>query len=190
VSPGRLFVVSGPSGVGKGTVIRRLLSLRPDLVYVPSCTTRAPRPGEAPAHAYRFVSDGEFDRYIAEGAFLEWAWVFGHRSGTLARPVEEHVEAGDIVIKEMDVQGASQVRRRLPDAVLIFVAPPTGEALLERLRSRRTESEEEMARRLAEAPSELAQAGWFDHVVVNHDVDRAAGDLAAIIDGETRPGAP
>jgi guanylate kinase len=167
--------------VGKGTVVRRLLELRPDLAYSVSCTTREPRPGEVEGRDYRFVSEAEFDRLAAEGAFLEWAEVFGHRYGTLEAPIREALARGRDVVLEIDVQGARAVRDRLPEAVLIFLEPPSEEELARRLRSRRTEPERELARRLAGAREELAQRGWFDHVVVNDRVDRAAREVAAII---------
>jgi guanylate kinase len=181
-------VISGPSGVGKGTVVRRLLELRPDLVLSVSCTTRAPRPGEEEGRDYRFVSEDEFRRLIEEGAFLEWAEIYGdHRSGTLLAPVAEALAQENDVILEIDVQGAAKVRKRIPDSVLIFLAPPSNEELTRRLQRRRTETDQQLSRRLAAAQGELRQAGWFDHVVVNDDVDRAAGEVAAIIEKVTNP---
>jgi guanylate kinase len=122
---------------------------------------------------------------VEEGAFLEWAEVFGHRYGTLMAPIAEALEAGGDVILEIDVQGAAAVRRQLPDAVLIFLVPPSWEELERRLRVRRTESDEELARRLHAAREEMEQAAWFDHPVVNDEVERAAAEVAAIIDGAT-----
>jgi guanylate kinase len=169
--------------VGKGTVVGRLRALRPDLVYSVSATTRDPRPGERDGVDYRFISDADFSRLVAEGAFLEWAQIYGdHRSGTLLAPVREALEAGHDVILEVDVQGAAAIRRLVQEAVLVFLAPPSEEELARRLRERRTESEPQRARRLAAAASEMEQAGWFDHVVVNDDVDQAAAQVAAIID--------
>jgi guanylate kinase len=153
-----------------------------------SCTTRPPRPGEVDGRDYRFVSRREFEELVEGGAFLEWAEVFGHRYGTLMGPVAEALEQGRDVILEIDVQGAARVRERMPDAVLIFLAPPTLEALVERIRRRHTESEVEMARRLAAARWELDQTSWFDHVVINDEIDRAAAEVAAIIDDNPDPG--
>jgi guanylate kinase len=153
-----------------------------------SCTTRPPRPGEVEGRDYRFVSPEEFDRLVEEGAFLEWAEVYGHRYGTLMGPVTEGLARGKDVILEIDVQGAGRVRERMPDAVLIFLAPPSFEALVERIRRRHTEDEAGMARRLAAASWEMDQASWFDHVVINDQVDRAAAEVAAIIDGNPDPG--
>jgi guanylate kinase len=148
-----------------------------------SCTTRDPRPGEVDGGDYRFVSPQAFDELIEEGAFLEWAEIYGHRSGTLLAPVQLELDDGKHVILEIDVQGAAAVRRRMPDAVLIFLAPPSDQELERRLRARRTESESDLERRLAAARSEMNQQTWFDHVVVNDEVDRAAAQVAAIIDG-------
>ncbi|TMK99319.1 MAG: guanylate kinase [Actinobacteria bacterium] len=176
--------MSGPSGVGKGTVVRRLLQLKPELVYSVSCTTRDPRPGEVDGRDYRFVPRRAFDELIEDGAFLEWAEVYGHhRSGTLRAPVVAELEAGRDVILEIDVQGAATVRGKMPEAVLVFLAPPSKEELARRLRARHTESEGELALRLAAAQGEMEESGWFDYVVVNDDVDRAAAEVAAIIDG-------
>jgi guanylate kinase len=157
-------------------VVRRLLELRPDLVLSVSCTTRPPRPGEVDGHDYRFVDSDEFDRLIGRDAFLEWAWIYGHhRSGTLEEPVRRELAAGRDVLLEIDVQGAA-------DAVLVFLALPSLQELGRRLRLRRTESEEDAARRLAAAAGELEEAERFDHVVVNDEVDRAAAEVAGIID--------
>jgi guanylate kinase len=130
------------------------------------------------------VSPETFRRLVEEGAFLEWAEVFGHRYGTLKAPIADELERGNEVLLEIDVQGAATVRERMPDAVLIFLKPPTEQDLLDRLRARDTESEADLARRLEAARDEVHQASWFDHVVVNDDVDRAAAEVAAIIDGD------
>jgi guanylate kinase len=169
--------------VGKGTVVRRLRALRPDLAYSISATTRRPRPGERDGVDYHFISGADFDRLIGEGAFLEWAVIYDHhRSGTLLGPVAEAIGSGRDMILELDVQGATAVRRRFPDALLVFLAPPSEEELARRLRKRRTENERETARRLAAAVSEMEQVASFDHIVVNDDVDAAAAQVAAIID--------
>jgi guanylate kinase len=183
VRRGRLIVVAGPSGVGKGTVVRRLLSRDPEgLVLSVSATTREPRAGEVPGIDYAFVSDAEFDRMIRTGDLLEWADIVGHRSGTPRAFVETQLAAGRDVVLEIDVQGAAQVRDAVPDALLIFLIPPSFEELETRLRSRGTETEDRIRWRLQTADWELQQAGWFDHVVVNDDVERAADEVAAIIE--------
>ena len=153
-----------------------------------SATTRAPRPAEEDGRDYRFVSDAEFDRLIEQDAFLEWAEVFGRRYGTLAEPVRQEVRAGKDVILEIDIQGARTVRRKVPDAVLIFLVAPSEEELARRLLGRHTESGPELERRRGAAREELAQAGWFDHVVVNDSVDRAADRVAAIIEASRTTG--
>jgi guanylate kinase len=131
---------------------------------------------------YRFIPPDRFQQLIENGAFLEWADVFGHLYGTLYGPIAEEIRKGRNVILEIDVQGAAAVREKMPEAVLIFLAPPSDEALELRLRARRTEREPELQRRLSAARSEMNQRSWFDHVVVNDDVDRVAAEVAAIID--------
>ena len=180
---GTLIVIAGPSGVGKGTVIQRLLSRIPEGPALSvSVTTRAPRPGEIEGVHYRFVTDQEFDRMIAEGSLLEWAEIVGHRSGTPRRPVEELLAAGRDVILEIDVKGAEQVREQVPDALLIFLEPPSLDILEQRLRGRGTETEVMIEDRLRLAAREVGEASWFHAVVVNDDADRAADEVAAIIE--------
>lgn len=186
---GHLVVIAGPSGTGKGTVVRRLLDTIPDLVLSVSVTTRKPRPAEVDGVDYRFVSDEEFDRLVAEERLLEWAEIVGHRSGTPKAPVEEVLASGRDVVLEIDVQGAGWVRRRSPEAVLIFLQPPSLEELERRLRSRGTETEEKLRVRLARAEVEMGERGNFDHVVVNDDVGRAAAEVAAIL-GDIRSRSP
>jgi guanylate kinase len=168
--------------VGKGTVVRRLLTNHPEVRLSVSVTTRRPRSSERDAIDYRFVTDDEFDRLIEGGELLEWAEIVGHRSGTPAGPVEEALAAGTDVLLEIDVQGAFQVRERVPGAVLIFLDPPSLEELERRLRARGTEDEARLARRLETAGGELEQRPFFDHVVVNDDVDRATSELEAILE--------
>lgn len=177
-------MIAGPSGVGKGTVVREVRSRVPDeLVLSVSATTRPPRAGETDGVDYVFVDDDGFDRLVADGEMLEWAEVFhGHRYGTPAPPVEAHRAAGRDVLLEIDVEGARQVRERAPDAVLILLEPPSRDELERRLRSRGTESDTDIAERLAKADWELAQVNLFDHVVVNDDLDRASSQVAAIIE--------
>jgi guanylate kinase len=176
-------VIAGPSGVGKGTVVRRVLELVPGLFLSVSATTRAPRPSERDGVDYHFVSESEFDRMIVGGELLEWADIFGHRSGTPAGPVREVIDAGGMVLLELDVEGARQVRAAAPDAVLILLEPPSLGELERRLRSRGTEDEADLRIRLAKAEWELGQRPWFDHEVTNDELERAAAEVAAIIDG-------
>lgn len=187
---GRLFVISGPSGVGKGTVVSHLARMRPEIQVSVSATTRAPRAGEVDGVHYRFVSDREFDSLIRNDAFLEWAPIYdSHRSGTLLAPVLESLGRGLDTLLEIDLQGARSVRRKLPSAVLVFLSPPSQEELVRRLRARRTEPDSELERRLAAASEEIAAAVEFDHVVVNDEAERAAAQVAAIIDSYP-PAAP
>ncbi|MBI4259274.1 MAG: guanylate kinase, partial [Actinobacteria bacterium] len=169
--------MSGPSGVGKGSVVRLLLSRDPRLVFSVSATTRPPRPGEEGGRDYVFLSEEEFLRLVGRGAFLEHAEVFGNRYGTLAGPVDEARRSGRDVVLDVDVQGARAVRERAPDAVLVFLVPPSLEELARRLRVRATEDRAEVARRLARAEAEMAEASRFDHVVVNDDLFRAADEI-------------
>jgi len=175
--------VAGPSGVGKGTVVRRVRERVPRLRLSISATTRLRRlPFEQDGVDYFFVGDQEFDALVRDGELLEWATVFGERYGTPRRWVVETLASGHDVILEIDVQGAKQVRDAMPEAVLIFLAPPSPEELERRLRERGTEDEGTLARRLADAGSELLQRGWFHHVVVNEDVEHASSQVAAIIE--------
>ena len=174
-------MIAGPSGVGKGTVVRRLRELRPDLYVSVSVTTRRPRPAERDGVDYVFLDDEGFDRLVRDRELLEWAEIFGHRSGTPAAPIRDARAGGRDAVLEIDVQGARQVRAAEPDAVLILLVPPSLEELERRLRTRATEDEERLSRRLATAEEELAQRALFDHVVVNDDVEGASSQVAAII---------
>jgi guanylate kinase len=175
-------VIAGPSGVGKGTLVKRLVARHPEVRLSISVTTRPPRPAERDGIDYRFVADDEFDRMVDGHELLEWAEIVGHRSGTPAGPVLEALAAGGDVLLEIDVQGAFQVRERIPGAVLIFLEPPSLTELERRLRSRGTEDEERLARRLATAAEELERGPGFDHVVVNDDLERATAQVDAILE--------
>jgi guanylate kinase len=179
--PARLTVLSGPSGVGKGTVVDALRRLAPHVWVSVSCSTRAPRPGEVDGVAYHFVDRAEFDRLVAEGALLEHAEFAGNRYGTPRQPVLDHLAAGVPTLLEIDLQGARQVRAATPDAQFVFLAPPSLDALVHRLGGRGTESATALAERLAQAEVELAAEPEFDHVVVNTEVEQAAADLAALL---------
>ncbi len=179
---GTLFIVSGPSGAGKGTLVSALRSRVPDLWVSVSATTRAPRPQERDGLEYHFVSDETFDRLIAEGGLIEWAEVHGNRYGTPRELVETHVALGEQVILEIDPQGAFQVRDRYPDSVLLFILPPSLDELKRRLADRGSETEEQVSTRMRTAERELELVGNYDHVIINDDVGRAADELARIID--------
>jgi guanylate kinase len=180
---GRLIVVAGPSGVGKGSVVKGLLARDPaGLAYSVSVKTRRPRDDEREGREYFFISEEDFDRMIADRELLEWAPFVDHRSGTPRAFVESSLSQGLDVILEIDVKGAGQIRERVPASLLIFLAPPSMDELERRLRGRGTEDDERIARRLETASWEMTQQGWFDHVVVNDDLQRATEEVAAIID--------
>ena len=186
----KIFVITGPSGVGKGTLISRLRERVPELDLSVSATTRAPREGEQAGRDYHFLDPAEFDRLAREGEFLEHATFSGNRYGTLRREVEERLRAGRPVVLEIEVQGARQVRAAMEgdggedDAVLIFIAPPDPAALRERLAGRGTDSDQAIARRLETAKQELEAQVEFPHVVLNDDLDRAAEELERIVRSE------
>lgn len=176
--PGSVTVVSGPTAVGKGTVCARLRDVRPDVFLSVSATTRPPRPGEVDGVHYHFIDDAEFDRLIETGQMLEWAVVHQvARYGTPRGPVAEAVRAGREVLLEIDLQGARQVARSWPDAVLVFLMPPSWDEMVRRLVGRGTEDAEERARRLDTAREEMRAVDEFDHVVVNDTVGQAVDDL-------------
>ena len=178
---GRLFVLSGPSGVGKGTLREHALKNAPNLTYSISCTTRKPREGETDGVEYRFISRGKFTEDISRGLFLEYAHVHEDYYGTLKADVVRELEAGHDVLLEIDVQGALQVREKMPDAVLIFVAPPDVETLKRRLLGRGTEAQTSVNVRLENALKELALKDEYDYVIVNDDLDTACEELRKII---------
>jgi guanylate kinase len=183
---GVLLVLAGPSGVGKGTIGKELLAREPDLTWSVSATTRDPRPGEVDGVDYRFLDRAAFERLRDEGGFLEWFEVYGQLKGTPRAPVEATLAAGGDVLLEIDVQGAMAVREQRPDALLVFLRAPSREAQRERIAGRGTDDPDQVARRMAEADAEEALAGRFDAVVVNDDVDRAVGEVAAILDARRR----
>jgi guanylate kinase len=178
---GLLIVISGPSGVGKDTLIKRLLELDRNLRYSVSCTTRPPRPGEVDGIDYTFVSPERFQQLIDEGAFLEYATYNGNLYGTLAERVERARADGHDIVLKIEVQGAEQVRKRVPDAVFIFVAPPSTQELARRQEARNSESSEDMALRRKIAAQEMELAKHYDHVVVNDELERAVAEALAII---------
>ncbi|MBK5227749.1 MAG: guanylate kinase [Actinobacteria bacterium] len=179
---GHLFVISGPSGAGKSTVIRSLLSREPELVLSVSDTTRPARPGERRGIEYNFVSREDFFGKRDRGEYLESAEVYGHLYGTPRIPVEHHLANGRDVLLEIDIQGAAMVKRAMPEAVLVFIEPPSLDELSARLRGRGTEDPDSLSRRMRASYDELKAKGTYDHIVVNDDLGRATGDLVRILE--------
>jgi guanylate kinase len=180
----KVFVITGPSGVGKGTLISKLLERVPDLELSVSATTREPREGEIDGRDYHFLTPEEFDQRIEREDFLEFATYSGNRYGTLRSEVRKRLDAGHSVVLEIEVQGASQVRAAMRESVQVFIVPPDPAALRKRLESRGTDSAEAIDARLKVAEVELAAQGDFDHLVVNADLERAAADLEGIVRAE------
>jgi guanylate kinase len=180
---GRVVVLSGPSAVGKSTLVRCLRERIPDLVFSVSATTRAPRPGEVDGVDYYFVTPARFQQLIDEGALLEWAEIHGglHRSGTPAKPVHDATAAGHPVLIEVDLAGARAVKQAMPEAISVFLAPPSWEALKARLVGRGTETPEVIERRLTTARAELAAQDDFDQVVVNSQLETACSELVSLL---------
>lgn len=184
---GKLIIISGPSGVGKSTITKALVERLDDAYLSVSMTTRPPGPGEQDGRAYRFVSPEEFRQRIEEGLFLEYAEVFGNLYGTPRDKIEEALNAGKTVILEIDVQGAKQVKAIFPQAVMIFILPPSTKILAERLGLRGRESNEMAARRLSGAGSEIAAAWqYYDNMVVNDDLEQAINEIVEIINHAPR----
>ncbi len=179
---GKLFVISGPSGAGKGTLISKLLDCRDRLWLSVSATTRAPRPNEVEGKSYFFLTNEQFDELVSKDGFLEWANVFTNRYGTLRSVVENKIANDTSVILEIDTQGALQVKKNYPDAYLIFIKPPSFEVLEQRLRGRKTETQEQVQIRLQTAKIEMQQEKHYDATVVNDNLESALLDLLKIID--------
>ena len=181
---GILFVVSSPSGGGKGTLIKRLLKQVPNLGYSVSFTTRAPRNGEVDGREYFFVTPAQFEAMVANNEFLEWAHVHGKQYGTARQQVIREINDGRDIVLEVDVQGAASVRSLLADSVSIFILPPSFEVLKQRLQARGTDSPEELDLRLRNAPGELKDYFAFQYVILNDDLDRATNQMSAIVHAE------
>jgi guanylate kinase len=180
---GHLYVIAAPSGAGKTSLLKALMARRPGVSFSVSCTTRAPRPGEQDGRDYHFIGREEFERLVAQGEFVEHADVFGNFYGTRRSVVEAALAEGRDLILEIDWQGARQVRERLPDAIHIFILPPSRAELESRLRRRGSDSEAAIARRLRESALEMSHWRDFDYVIVNRDFDRALAELEAVFDG-------
>lgn len=185
---GRLFVISGPSGVGKGTITTEVLKRIPSLKKAVTYTTRTPRPGEVAGKDYHFVNRDEFERLKCQGEFLEWAEVYGNFYGSPKREVERLLSEGFDVVLVLDVQGALSVKAQYPDSVLVFLKPPSLEELRRRLEERGTEPPEVIERRMLKASWEMQQAGKFDHIVVNDELDKAVDEIIRIICQPERQG--
>lgn len=178
----KLMVIAGPTAVGKGTIVRRLVERYGDVWVSVSVTTREPRPGEEEGVDYFFVSEDRFDHMIANDELLEWAVVHGeHRYGTPRAAVRRHMAAGEPCVLEIDLAGARQVRATMPDALFVFIEPPSWEELVRRLELRGTEDPDERARRLATARMEMAAADEFEHVIVNDELDDAVDAVHALL---------
>ncbi|HEX2104972.1 MAG TPA: guanylate kinase [Solirubrobacteraceae bacterium] len=177
----RVFVITGPSGVGKGTLIRSLRERMPDLGLSVSATTRPPRPGEQDGVDYHFLDDADFQRRVDAGEFVEHATYSGHRYGTLRHELERRLRAGEPVVLEIEVQGARQVRETMPEALQVFIAPPSREALRARLVGRGTDDAEQVDARLRTAEGELGAQDEFAHVVVNDRLEDAVEELSRIV---------
>jgi guanylate kinase len=178
---GRLFVITGPSGVGKGTLIARLLEQVPELELSVSATTRSPRGSERDGVHYHFMDGEEFERRVAAGEFIEHAGYSSHQYGTLRSEVEPRLQQGRSVVLEIELQGARQIRETVPDAIQVFIAPPSPEDLRRRLEGRGTDSPEQISRRLEVAAEELGARDEFGHVIENDDAERASQELAELV---------
>lgn len=180
MSKGTLLVISGPSGVGKGTIVGEILKSRNAALSV-SCTTRAPREGEIDGKSYFFLTKERFEELIKNNGFLEYSMHFDNYYGTPRKFVEEKLEEGDVIL-EIDVDGALNVKKAYPDAVLVMIAPPDRQALIQRLHGRGTEGEDVIARRIARADYELSKSSLYDYVIINDDLDKAVGEVIQILE--------
>jgi guanylate kinase len=182
-SSGKLIVLTGPSGVGKGTLMRSLLARHPELYYSVSATTRSPRPGEIDGKDYYFISRSKFEQLVAAGEFLEWAEFAGNYYGTPREPVINQICSGKLVLLEIELKGARQIRRSFPEALSIFIMPPSFSELEKRIRTRGQDSEEAIARRLRRAQDEINAADEFDIQIVNDDFETTLKSIEATLFG-------
>ncbi|MEH2183829.1 guanylate kinase [Nostoc sp.] len=178
---GRLIVLTGPSGVGKGTLMRSLLERHPKLYYSVSVTTRSPRPGEIEGKSYYFISHSKFEQLVAEGKLLEWAEFAGNYYGTPREAVLNQINSGKLVVLEIELEGARQIRASFPSSFSIFILPPSFDELEKRIRSRAQDSQEAIARRLLRAQEEIQAADEFDIQIVNDDFETALNDIEAVL---------
>lgn len=181
---GHLFVISGPSGVGKGTLREKLFQYIPDLHYSVSVTTRKPRKNEKEGRDYFFVDEDKFKKYIKEDKFAEWALVHGDYKGTLLTTIDQNLKQGKDLVLEIDVQGAIQLKNKFPEGIFIFIAPPSWEKLEDRLRGRKTEGEDDLKKRLKNAHYELKQIKYYDYLIINNHFEKALEELRAVIISE------
>jgi guanylate kinase len=179
--PGRLIVLTGPSGVGKGTLMKALLQRHPELYFSVSVTTRSPRPGEINGKHYYFVSRDRFEQMVAQGELLEWAEFAGNYYGTPRQPVEEKIQEGKLVVLEIELEGARQIRSSFPSALRIFILPPSLKELEQRIRGRGQDSEEAIVRRLRRAQEEINAADEFDIQIINDNFDTALTSIEAAL---------
>ncbi|HJX17502.1 MAG TPA: guanylate kinase [Acidiferrobacterales bacterium] len=190
MNKGKLFIFSAASGTGKTSLARALVDSTPDVAFSVSHTTRAPRPGEQHGVHYYYVTREEFDRMVANGEFVEHATVFGNSYGTSKQAIQDQIQPGRNVILDIDWQGARAIKKWRPEAVSIFILPPSRAALRERLTNRQQDSQEIIDRRMREAVAEMSHYSEFDHLVVNDDFDAALADLKAILRGEPHRARP
>ena len=181
---GHLFVISGPSGVGKGTLRDKLFQSIPDLYYSVSVTSRKPRKNEEEGKDYFFVDEDKFKKYIKEDKFAEWALVHGDYKGTLLTTIDQNLKQGKDLVLEIDVQGAIQLKKKFPEGIFIFVAPPSWEKLEDRLRGRKTEGEDDLKKRLKNAHYELKQIKYYHYLIINNHFEKALEELRAVIISE------
>ena len=179
--PGSIFIISAASGTGKTTLVSRVIANHPEIRVSVSHTTRAPRGGEIPGQHYHFIDPTKFEQLISEGAFLEYAMVYGNYYGTLRRTIEEQLQAGRDLVLEIDWQGAQQVRKAFPQAIGIFILPPSLPTLKERLAGRGTDSTEVIARRFAAARDEMRHVDEFEYVIINDDLQQALANLRSVV---------
>ena len=186
MNKGKLMVLSGPSGVGKGTIVQRVLQARPNCALSVSCTTRPPREGEKDGVNYFFLTREKFEEMIKDGGFLEYSEHFSNFYGTPRFFVEQKLKEGDVIL-EIEVDGALNVKKAYKEAILVMIAPPDRQTLVKRLRGRGTEDEETIAKRIARADYELSKASYYDYTIINDDLDEAVGEVVQILEqGENK----